>query len=214
MKQYLDLLDRIIKTGAIKPSSRPNLPPTLCLTSAHIDVDLREGLPLVTTKAVFVKGVIHELLWFLRGETNIKTLVDHKVNIWNKDAYRWYQKQAKDRGFDNEFNSLEAFAEAVKLSEYDALHNPGHWDSMYKLGDLGKVYGYQWRNRNGIDQVAEVINSLQNDPYSRYHIIDAWNPKDRPEMALPPCHLTYIFAVVPLNFEELWDLVEPVYKQM
>ena len=129
---------------------------------------------------MYWKGIVHELLWFLRGQTNIKYLVDNNVNIWNSDAYRWYLKQAEDRGCEPEFITIEEFIGAVKLSNYEFIEGSnisewkqGLWDSQYKLGDLGKVYGYQWRNQNGVDQIKNVLDGLKTNPYSRYHIINA-----------------------------------------
>ena len=213
MKQYLDLLQNIIDNGVEKESGRANMPNTIGISKADISMDLANGFPLLTTKKMYWKGIVHELLWFLRGETNIKYLVDNKVNIWNGDAYRWYLKfvgtmvepdydylmddptENKTRPF-----TMEEFVEAIKSGNLGT-------DPEYKLGDLGKVYGYQWRNQNGVDQVKDVIDGLKSNPYSRYHIIDGWNKADFPEMALPPCHLLYQFIVRPLSLEERRNLV-------
>lgn len=208
MKQYLNLLESIIENGIEKESGRANMPNTIGLSFGKIEMNLSEGFPLLTTKKMFWKGIIHELLWFLRGDTNIKYLVDNNVNIWNGDAYRWYLKFIKtleevdydymaddpNQNKTREF-TIEEFIENIKKNRLGT-----HTD--YKLGDLGKVYGYQWRNQNGVDQVAQVIDGLQKNPYSRYHIIDGWNKKDFPEMALPPCHLLYQFIVRPMPLEE------------
>jgi len=212
MKQYLDLLQNIIDNGVEKESGRANMPNIIGISKADISMDLADGFPLLTTKKMYWKGIVHELLWFLRGETNIKYLVDNKVNIWNGDAYRWYLKyvgvleevdynymmddpnENKTRPF-----TMEEFVEAIKSA------NLGD-DPEYKLGDLGKVYGYQWRNQNGVDQVKDVIEGLKSNPYSRYHIIDGWNKADFPEMALPPCHLLYQFIVRPLTFDQRMDV--------
>ena len=150
---------------------------------------------------MFWKGIVHELLWFLRGETNIKYLVDNNVHIWDQDAYRWYLKNCKDRGFGVKYNIIESFIDIIKNNSF-CSNLEGEWDSQYFLGDLGKVYGYQWRNQNGVDQIKEVLDNLKSNPYSRYYIIDAWNKADFKEMALPPCHLMYQFIVRPLSHEE------------
>lgn len=216
--QYLNLLRDIKYNGVEKESGRENMPNTIGLSHATIKMDLRDGFPLLTTKKMYYKGIIHELLWFLRGETNIKYLVDNDVNIWNGDAYRWYCKFAADNG-GLEQNSIlrnngdgtlsmytyDEFVEAVTNStilptyvftdEYVEKHGG---IKQYTLGDLGKVYGYQWRNQNGVDQISEVITGLKSNPYSRYHIIDGWNKADFKEMALPPCHLLYQFIVRPI----------------
>ncbi len=217
MKQYLDLLQNIIDNGVEKESGRANMPNTIGISKADISMNLKDGFPLLTTKKMYWKGIVHELLWFLRGDTNIKYLVDNKVNIWNGDAYRWYLKfvstmvepdydylmddptENKTRPF-----TMEEFVEAIKSGNLGT-------DPEYKLGDLGKVYGYQWRNQNGVDQVKDVIDGLKSNPYSRYHIIDGWNKADFPEMALPPCHLLYQFIVRPLSLEERRKLYAEKY---
>ena len=200
MKQYLNLLQNILDNGVEKESGRANMPNTLGISFGNIEHDLGDGFPLLTTKKMYWKGILHELIWFLRGETNIKYLVDNKTNIWNQDGYRWYLKNCKERGFDIKYDTLESFIEAVKTCDITSIE--GEWDSLYHLGDLGKVYGYQWRNQNGVDQISNLITGLQTNPYSRYHIVNAWNAKDFSEMALPPCHLMYQFITRPLTFEE------------
>jgi len=207
MKQYLDLLQNILDNGVEKESGRANMPNTIGISHGVIRMDLGEGFPLLTTKKMYWKGIIHELLWFLRGETNIKYLVDNNVNIWNGDAYRWYLRwwdmDGKDEPNLKKLETIEEFVEQIKNGhnyEYNS-DNTRH----YKLGDLGKVYGYQWRNQNGVDQVKEVLDGLKSNPYSRYHIIDGWNKADFKEMALPPCHLLYQFIVRPLSHKERID---------
>jgi len=208
MKQYLDLLQDILENGVEKESGRANMPNTIGLSFGNIKMDLSEGFPLLTTKKMYLKGIIHELLWFLRGETNIKYLVDNNVNIWNGDAYRWYLKKYHERSSGDEL-SMEEFIELIKHPRCDNKKELPYWTenngNRYTLGDLGKVYGYQWRNQNGVDQVKDVLEGLKNNPYSRYHIIDGWNKADFPEMALPPCHLLYQFIVRPLSWKERVD---------
>ena len=198
MKQYLDLLQNIIDNGVEKESGRANMPNTIGLSKGIIEMNLQDGFPLLTTKKMYWKGIVHELLWFLRGETNIKYLVDNKVNIWNKDAYRWYLKKHDERGI----NKANAFTEEDFIAEIknNSVLHPDK--TGYVLGDLGKVYGYQWRNQNGVDQIKEVLDGLKSNPYSRYHIIDGWNEADFKDMALPPCHLLYQFIVRPLSLKE------------
>lgn len=224
MKSYLDLLKNILDNGIEKESGRENMPNTLGISHAVIRMDMKDGFPLLTTKKMFLKGIIAELLWILRGETNIKYLVDNGVNIWSSDAYRWYCKFAADNGGeeqncilrnnnDNTYSmfSYDEFVETIKNTSKDNLPVYKFTEMYvkkhegireYKLGDLGKVYGYQWRHQNGVDQVRDVIEGLQNNPYSRYHIIDGWQKSDFKEMALPPCHLLYQFIVRPLSFKE------------
>lgn len=208
MKQYLDLLQNIVNNGVEKESGRANMPNTIGISNGIIKMNLQDGFPLLTTKKMYWKGIVHELLWFLRGETNIKYLVDNNVNIWNGDAYRWYlMKHAQILYNGTEFGLdyhqqylMESFIELIGKGElYQTITSK---NSNYKLGDLGKVYGYQWRNQNGVDQVKEVLDGLKSNPYSRYHIIDAWNKADFCDMALPPCHLLYQFIVRPLSDKE------------
>lgn len=203
MKQYLDLLQNIIDNGVEKESGRANMPNTIGISHAVIQMDLQQGFPLLTTKKMYWKGIVHELLWFLRGETNIKYLVDNNVNIWNGDAYRWYLKQYKEKYNldDDETLSMESFINEIKNSKSSLLY-----DEHYTIGDLGKVYGYQWRNQNGVDQIKEVLDGLKTNPYSRYHIIDGWNKADFKDMALPPCHLLYQFIVRPIQSYERHNL--------
>ena len=225
MQQYLDLLKKIVDTGVEKESGRDNMPNTIGISHAVIQMNLADKFPLLTTKKLHFRGIVNELLWFLRGDTNIKWLVDNGTNIWNDDAYRWYQKhrllgieRIKNSSlsqddidhfvaldYDEEY-SQEKFIDLIKANELgDSI---AIWSGDYRLGDLGKIYGYQWRNQNGVDQVKDVIDGLKKNPYSRYHIIGGWNKSDFPEMALPPCHLLYQFIVRPLTTEqrrEEWD---------
>lgn len=220
MKQYLELLQNIIDNGVEKESGRANMPNTIGISHGVIKMDLQDGFPLLTTKKMYWKGIVHELLWFLRGETNIKYLVDNNVNIWNGDAYRWYLKYYDElqpivkamgvpeslnpRGDYDQPHSQENFIELIKSGQTD-YSITSMLSSKYKLGDLGKVYGYQWRNQNGVDQIKEVLDGLKSNPYSRYHIIDGWNKADFKDMALPPCHLLYQFIVRPLSLKERID---------
>lgn len=211
MKQYLDLLQNIIDNGVEKESGRVNMPNTIGISHGVIKMDLQEGFPLLTTKKMFLKGIIHELLWILKGDTNIKYLVDNNVNIWNGDAYRWYQKYCINVVNQDEVYTLEEFLEKIKEGDLMQITKGTFWKdpkflegilSTYKLGDLGKVYGYQWRNQNGVDQIMDIIMGLKTNPYSRYHILDAWQKSDFKDMALPPCHLMYQFIVRPMTFDQ------------
>ena len=207
MKQYLKLLEDILEKGTWKDPARENLPRTKSLFGTRMEFDMKDGFPLLTTKKVYFKGIITELLWFLRGDTNIKYLVDNGCNIWNQDAYRWYLKKIKEwnnNRSDEDFkigpSNIENFIEDIKKG---VIFNDIFG---YKLGDLGKVYGYQWRNQNGVDQIKTVIDRLIKEPEGRYAILDAWNPSDFSEMALPPCHLLYQFNCRKLSFNERYFL--------
>ena len=153
--------------------------------------DLSEGFPLLTTKRVFLKGVIHELLWFLSGDTNIKYLVENGVHIWDNDAYRFYKELCAKQGV--EPISMEEFLVASQQQ------TPSPIDG-YAYGNLNHVYGYQWRSwgkpdGSAIDQIKDVINTIKNNPDSRRMIVSAWNVADVEDMALPPCHVLFQFYV-------------------
>lgn len=205
MVEYLKLLQNILDNGVEKESGRANMPNTIGISNSVIKMNLQNGFPLLTTKKMYWKGIVHELLWFLRGETNIAYLVENNVNIWNKDALRWYKTEyvqkrgapdmEMDEFLENVNNGNEFF---FNSQEIDCEHCIDH----YTYGDLGKVYGYQWRDQNGVDQIMEIVDGLKNNPYSRYHILDGWNKADFKEMALPPCHLLYHFIVRPLSVFE------------
>jgi thymidylate synthase len=154
MKQYLDYLRHIKENGATKTDRTGT--GTKSVFGYQMRFDLAQGFPLVTTKKVHMKSIIHELLWFIAGDTNIKYLKDNGVTIWDE----WADKN----------------------------------------GDLGPVYGYQWRNwpaRDGgkIDQLAKLIDMIKKSPDSRRLIVTAWNPADVDQMALPPCHCLFQFYV-------------------
>lgn len=154
MKQYLELLDRVLKEG-IRKEDRTGTG-TISVFGHQMRFNLEEGFPCLTTKKLHLKSIIYELLWFLKGDTNIKYLQENNVRIWNEWA--------------------------------DAN------------GDLGHIYGYQWRswpNYEGgfIDQISEAINTLKTNPDSRRIIVSAWNVADIPHMNLPPCHILFQFYV-------------------
>jgi thymidylate synthase len=141
MKQYLDLLQNIIDNGVEKESGRANMPNTIGISNGIVRMNLQDGFPLLTTKKMYLKGIIHELLWFLHGDTNIKYLVDNDVNIWNKDAYRFFQERLWLLP-NIENITMEEFLFRVKEEQIEEKFH-------YKYGDLGPVYGHNWRNYNG-----------------------------------------------------------------
>ena len=154
MKQYLDLLDRILKEGVRKEDRTGT--GTISVFGHQMRFNMEEGFPLLTTKKLHLKSIIHELLWFLNGDTNVKYLQDNGVRIWNE----WADEN----------------------------------------GDLGHIYGYQWRSwpdyeGGHIDQISEVVNTLKTNPDSRRIIVNAWNVGDIKNMNLPPCHAFFQFYV-------------------
>lgn len=178
MKQYLDLLQHILTVGT--PRTDRTSTGTLSTFGYQMRFNLQEGFPLLTTKKVHFKSVVYELLWFIQGSTNIRPLVLNDVRIWNDWPFEKYTKHPEYKG-----ETLIEFIEKIKSDEYFAQ----------KFGDLGPVYGKQWRNFNGVDQLAILIDGLKNNPFSRRHIISAWNPAELSDMALPPCHMMMQFYV-------------------
>ena len=154
MQSYLDLLNRVLKEGLDRPDRTGT--GSRSVFGAQLKFDLSKGFPLVTTKKIHLKSVIYELLWFLRGDTNVKYLQDNKVRIWNE----WADKN----------------------------------------GDLGRVYGAQWRSWQSptgekIDQISRLVENIKKEPYSRRHLVVAYNPGELKQMALPPCHAFFQFYV-------------------
>ena len=178
MKQYLELCKSVLENG-IKNEDRTGTG-TISYIGRQMRVNLTEGFPLLTTKRVHLKSIIHELLWFISGDTNIKYLVDNDVRIWNDWPYAAYQKSEDYQG-----ETIEEFAAKIKESN----------EFAEKWGKLGPVYGKQWRNFNGVDQLEELINQIKTNPTSRRLIISAWNPGEIKDMALPPCHCFMQFYV-------------------
>lgn len=191
---YLALLDDIIKNGVEKDDRTGT--GTYSVFSRELRFDMSEGFPLLTTKKMYTKGIIHELLWFLNaipdeykafGNTNIKYLVDNGVNIWTHDAYKVY-KEKKGGELDQ-----EGFKDHIK--------NDTEFARYY--GDLGPIYGAQWNrwyanpfeptDDQYIDQVREVVNMLRENPDSRRIIVSAWNVGELDKMTLPPCHVLFQF---------------------
>lgn len=154
MKQYLDLLERVMKEG-VERSDRTGTG-SRSVFGHQMRFDLQDGFPLLTTKKLHLRSIIHELLWFLKGDTNTRYLKENRVSIWDE----WADEN----------------------------------------GELGHIYGYQWRSWPGadgqtVDQISHVIRSIQEDPYSRRHIVSAWNVADLSNMNLPPCHILFQFYV-------------------
>lgn len=178
MKQYLSLIQEVLDNG-VKKSDRTGTG-TVSVFGTQRRYNLKEGFPLVTTKKIHWKSVVHELIWFIQGDTNIKYLVDNGVRIWNEWPYEKFKKSDEYKG-----ETLEEFASKVKESNEFAK----------KYGELGPVYGKQWRDFEGVDQLMEVVHTLKNNPDSRRIIINAWNPPRIKDMALPPCHAFMQFYV-------------------
>lgn len=183
MKQYLDFIQHILDCGESKDDRTGT--GTYSTFGYQMRFDLNEGFPLLTTKRVHLKSIIYELLWFIQGNTNIKYLVDHDVRIWNEWPYEWFKKSPEYKG-----ETLEEFVQRIKDDE----------EFANKYGDLGPVYGHQWRHFDGpngeyVDQLAWVINEIKTNPNSRRLIVNSWNAPYINKMALPPCHTMFQFYV-------------------
>ena len=187
MRQYQELLSKICREGVVRGDRTGT--GTKGIFGYQMRFDLSEGFPLVTTKRLFLKGVIYELLWFLRGDTNIKYLVDNGVHIWDSDAFRYYNELCVKHGVLPV--DMDTFLAAVGVdSPIDG----------YRFGDLNHVYGYQWRswprpNGETIDQIQQAVDLITKSPDSRRIIVSAWNVADVEKMALPPCHTLFQFYV-------------------
>lgn len=188
MKQYLDLLQKILDDGVDK-GDRTGVG-TRSVFGAQARFDLADGFPLLTTKKMFLKGIIHELIWFVRGDTNIKYLVDNGVRIWNE----WpYQKYLEANGLVDKYPKYTKEWEEKMQEFVDNIKSDDNFAKQW--GDLGPVYGKQWRDFGGVDQLMDVIERIKKNPNDRRMIVSAWNPPEIPQMALPPCHLLYQFYV-------------------
>jgi thymidylate synthase len=195
MRQYLDLLEDIKKNG-VRKTNRTGTD-QIGVFGRQIRFDLSQGFPAMTTKKLFMRGIIHELIWFLKGSTNIKYLVDNDVHIWDEWPYRHYlMEQGKDvPGSDSRewSDGIKEFTQQIKTDGEFAV----------KWGELGPVYGYQWRSwpapdGRHIDQIARALELIKNNPDSRRIIVSAWNTADIDEMSkagIPPCHLLFQFYV-------------------
>jgi thymidylate synthase len=184
MQQYHDLVQHIIDHGYWKDDRTGT--GTYSVFGYQMRFNLEAGFPLVTTKKLFTKAIIHELLWFLNGDSNIQYLCQNGVRIWDDWPFATYKKSAEYAGED-----IKAFAQRVATDEAFAKQ----W------GELGPVYGYQWRSwptpsGGSVDQIANLIQQIKTNPNSRRLIVSAWNVPYIDTMALPPCHTMFQFYVL------------------
>ncbi len=194
--QYLDLLKDIMKNGTKKPVFNNPGVHIKSVFGRQFRFDLSKGFPLLTTKKVFLRGIIHELLWFIKGDSNIKYLVDQDVHIWDEWAFKPFKK-AMESGKEKAMTMPEFIAKIKELPETSSF--------VKKWGDLGNVYGVQWRKwktSDGmmIDQLGWAISELKTTPFRKSIVVSAWNPEFIYEMAskgksmaLPPCHTLFQF---------------------
>ncbi len=178
MEQYINLLKTILDKGSKKEDRTGT--GTISYFGHQMRFNLEKGFPIITTKKIHLKSIIVELLWFIKGDTNIRYLVDNNVRIWNEWPYKKFKNS-------NEYNneSMSEFIEKIKIDD----------NFKDKWGDLGPVYGKQWRDFEGVDQFDNLINMIKTNPDSRRLILSAWNPKEVKNMALPPCHTLVQFYV-------------------
>ena len=201
---YHDLCRKVLNEGENKDDRTGT--GTISIFGHQMRFDLSEGFPLLTTKKVSFKLIATELLWFIKGDTNIRYLLQYKNNIWNEWAFKKWIESDEYTGPDmtdfgrrslvnDEFN--EQYKEQLAIFKDKILNDD---EFMRKYGDLGNVYGKQWRdwkdqNGQSFDQLQTLIDNIKNNPNSRRHIISAWNPTEIDTMALPPCHTLFQFYV-------------------
>jgi thymidylate synthase len=202
-KQYQSLLQDILDNGVEKQDRTGT--GTVSVFGRQIRHKMSEGFPALTTKKLAFKTMVTELLWFLRGDTNIKYLVDNGCNIWNGDAYKnWVLKNSEP---DQYWLTQEEFINKIKTDD----------DFVKQWGELGPIYGKQWRswspvagdiNKGGKDQIKELIKHLKENPDSRRLMVSAWNVGELPEMTLPPCHYGFQVYTRELSLEERKNLLK------
>lgn len=213
-KKYHKLLNTILDKGRWYEDPNRKEVKRLQIPHYSFEYNLKNGFPAITTKKLYWKAIVVELLWFLKGDTNIKYLLDNNINIWNKDAYNWYLKNSKEDS-DGHNNSFEDYIDFIKNN--DKLYDENM--TLNRKGDLGRIYGAQWRkwrygayadkNQNvvnwdygDIDQISNLIKNLKEKPLATDHIVTAWNPAELNQMALPPCHKGFQLMVYELTTEE------------
>ena len=200
---YLRLLKDILNNGKEKEDRTGT--GTISVFGRQIRHKMNQGFPLLTTKKMYWKGIVTELLWFLRGDTNIKFLVDNDCHIWDGDVYKAYQSGFKEKHYLKPTSTKEEFINRIKTDDEFAK----------KWGELGPIYGKQWRDwsrvtfndehRNGfsnpIDQISNLIEQLKTNPDSRRLMVNAWNVGELYQMTLPPCHYGFQVYTRELTFE-------------
>ena len=203
-EQYRGLLAEVLYNGVEKEDRTGT--GTLSRFGMQIRHDMSKGFPILTTKKVAFKTMVTELKWFLRGDTNIKYLVDNGCNIWNGDAYKRYYTYFDKLGEGIPYN-IKEFIEQIKTDDEFA----DEW------GYLGRIYGAQWREWIGFeqhekyantiytDQIAELIDGLKNNPDSRRHLVSAWNASELEQMTLPPCHYSFQCYVADGKLSLMWN---------
>ena len=186
---YLRLLNDILINGTHKQTRNGE---TISVFGRQIRHKMSEGFPLLTTKKMAWKTMVTELLWFLRGDTNIKYLVDNNCHIWDGDAYKAFLQNYPPH---DHLETKEEFINKIKTDD----------EFAEEWGELGPIYGAQWRKWDGIDQIQEIIDTLQTNPDSRRMLVSAWNVNYLDEMTLPPCHYGFQVYTRELSDDEKWE---------
>jgi len=189
-KDYQSLLFDVLSSGVNKTDRTGT--GTRSVFGKQIRHDMSDGFPILTTKKVAWKTMVTELKWFIKGDTNIKYLVDNGCNIWNGDAYKRYCKLQVPH---DHFETQKEFIELIKTKDVFAK----------KWGELGPIYGKQWRDINGIDQLENLITGLISNPDGRRHLVDSWNPEQLNLMTLPPCHYSFQCYVNNGKLSLMWN---------
>jgi thymidylate synthase len=218
MKQYHDHLKAILERGSYKEPAREGMPGTTSLFGYQNRYNLQDGFPILTTKKINFKNIVVELLWFLRGDTNIKYLIDNGCNIWNEDAYNYYIKEfGEGEGATREYwrqQNIEppkplTFEDFIRIIKEQPEKIPSYSFNQYTLGDCGHQYGKVWRNWVGTtteysmrdrgdefrhtDQLVKVISNIKSKPYDRRKVITAVDPNHDKDLALYWCHCLFQF---------------------
>lgn len=239
-RQYEHLLSKVMNFGEIKDTRSGRVK---SIFGEQLKFNLKDGFPLVTTKKMYTKGIIHELLWFLQhpynsnNSMNIEYLVRNNVHIWDDDAYRWFKQEIAEKFKpkkylvclnDDNFGKKPIYEHWIendlRINDENWLKNItkeefldlviqrveicGQLLSRYRFGDVGKIYGKQWRSfgYNSIDQIGHVINTLKTNPNDRRMLCLAYNPDQLDDMALPPCHVMIQFHTRKLSEYERWEI--------
>ena len=214
--QYLNLINDILLNGNVKHTRSGE---TLSVFGKQLRFNVENNvLPLLTTKKVYAKGCIHELLWFLKGDTNIKYLIENNTHIWDDDAYRYYKElfnqmhtNDKEQTLMSKEEFLDAVLKGLKITYSKSEKNSGDTkitEVEYTYGDLGPVYGKQWTNWGGINQINNLINTLKTNPDDRRLMINAWNVGEIANMALPPCHYGSQWYTTEMDIDERMTYAE------
>lgn len=212
--QYIQLVKDILYQGILK-SDRTGTG-TLSVFGRQIRHKMSEGFPLLTTKSVPFKTMVTELLWFLKGRTDLRYLLENGCNIWAGDSYKNYvTKQPKSKVGDYE-NYIDCYCGHTDTCDCGPMYEKEFIEKIKtddefaeKWGSLGEVYGAQWRNWNGnVDQIVNLVNDLQTNPDSRRLLVNSWNVDELDQMVLPPCHYSFQVYTRELSREERWDLLK------